>query len=255
MLSATWALVAFMTGVLALILLAVVGQIVAVDLRKRLVNPYFKWAETVMGPSAIVWRRLGRPTLKPIAIDDEREVAEVTQSSGVLSDDVKLPFRDEADAKAPLFKHQLTVVPEGVPAAVDAELAELAHWFDQHAKRSGLRNGDQFDPFVPLPDKARSVNPLDVTAALDVDVTPEDAKTVERHTEARFEKYGGMPSAKEAGAMLVTFGVGAGVVMFAVYLRQEVLGGGGGGAPEGGTVPIWITDMSDMMLDVVMVSV
>lgn len=249
MVSLTWMLVSFMSGILALVLIALLGQAVALDLRQRIARPYFKWSETVLGPSAIVWRKLGRPTLKPISIDDEREVAEVTQSSGTLSDDQKLPFRDPADAKRTLFKKQLTLVPEGIPAAVDAEMAELAYWWDAKANRDGLLKGNKVDPYVPLHDQPRSVNPHDIITALDEDVTPEDMKTTERHTRARFEKYGGGPTAKEAGAMLGAFAVGAGIVMGAVYLRTEVIGDGAGGGVGGGTVPVPMVDMVQFALD------
>jgi hypothetical protein len=238
MVSAVWAFVAFQVGLLVAIALPVVGPLVAIDLRKAISNRYYSWAETCLGPSAIVWRRLGRPTLKPISIDDEREVAEVVQSSGTLSDDQKLPFRDPADAKQPLFSKQWMVVPEGIPAAVDAQMAELAHWFDAKASRDGLETeGGRIDPWVPMSNQPRSVDPLDVVAALDTDTTPEDVKTTERHTRARFAKYGGVPSLKEGGAMLVSFGVGAGVVMGAVYLRDEVIADGASGG-GGGSIPI-----------------
>jgi len=119
------------------------------------------------------------------------------------------------------------VDPEGIPAAVDAQMAELAHWFDEKARRDGLENDEgQIDPWVPMSTQARSVDPLDIEKALDTDVTPEDIKTTERHTRARFQKYGGSPTAKEAGAMFVSFAIGAGVVMAAVYLRTEVMGDG-----------------------------
>jgi len=251
MVSAVGALLALQLGLLAVILLPLLGQLVALDIRQRIVSPYYKWAETVLGPCAIVWRRLGRPTIKPIEIDDEREVAEVTQTSGTLSDDQKLPFRDPADAKRPLFSKQLTVVPEGVPAAIDAEMAELSHWFNQQASRGHLETGDgRIDPHLPVPEAARTVNPLDVLNVLDEDVTSEDIKTTERHTEARFQKYGGGPSAKEAGAMFVSFAVGAGIVMGAVYLRQEVLGDGGGSAGGSTTVPIPMVDVTSAAADI-----
>lgn len=240
MVSAVYALVAFQFGLLVAIVLPLLGQVVAMDLRQAITKRYYKMAETVMGPSAIVWRRLGRPTLKPISIDDEREVAEVVQSSGTLSEDQKLPFRDPADAKHPLFSKQVMIVPEGIPAAVDAKMAELAHWWDIKASRDGLEDEQgRVDPYVALTDTARSVNPLDILYALDTDTTPEDVKTAERHTRARFQKYGGRPTAKEAGAMFVSFAVGAGMVMALVYVREEVIGGTGGGGGGGGvSVPI-----------------
>jgi len=102
MVSAVTAMVAFQLGLLAVLVLPLLGQVVAMDLRQAIAGRYYSWAETVLGPSAIIWRRLGRPTLKPISIDDEREVAEVVQSSGTLSDDQKLPFRDPGGAKHPL---------------------------------------------------------------------------------------------------------------------------------------------------------
>lgn len=227
MVSVTWAFVAFMGGLAMPLVIPLLGQVVALDLRQKISQQCFSWAEAVLGPTAIMWRKLGRPTLKSIEIDDEREVAEVTQSSGTLSDDQKHPFRDPADAKQTLFSKVVTVVPEGIPAAVDAEMAEIGYWYDRHAQRGDLQKDGQIDPMVRMDTRSRAVDPHDVVAHLDESVTSEDIKTTERHTRARFEKYGGGPSAKEAGVMLVSFGVGAGVVMGAVYVRQQILGGGG----------------------------
>lgn len=247
MVSATWAAVSFMLGLCAIVVIPLLGQAVALDLRRKIGTPYFRWAEQSLGQLAIVWRRLGRPTLKSVSIDDEREVAEVVQSSGTLSDDQKLPFRDPADAKATLSKNQLTLVPEGIPAGVDAEMAEMAHWIDRKARTTGLQTDDgRIDPHIPMADQPRAVNPLDIQRVLGNDVTPEDIKTTERHTRARFAKYGGRPSVKEAGAVFVSFGIGAGVVAFLVYLRDEVMSSGGGGGGSSVTFPPGLVDTGAM---------
>jgi len=250
MVSVSLALVSFLVGFLIPIAVPLLAGAGGIDTRRRVMGTYLGWAETVLGQFAIVWRRLGRPTIKSVSIDDEREVAEVVQSSGTLSDDQKHPFRDELDCKHSLDSKQVNIIPEGIPATIDAQRAEVGHWFDEHVSRGHLDGGagDTPDTHLVMSDQPRTVDPHDVQYQLDCDVEAEDIKTTERHTAARFEKYGGKPSLKEGGAMLVAFGVGAGVSMFAVYLRDSVIGSSSSGG-TGVSQPLPTIDMTAHAVD------
>jgi len=252
MVSVSWALISFLVGFGIPIVVPLLAGLGGIDARRRIMGTYLGWAETVLGQFAIVWRRLGRPTIKSVSIDDEREVAEVTQSSGTLSEDQKHPFRDEQDCKHPLETKQVNIIPEGIPATVDAERAEVGYWFDEHVSRDHVGDDENPDTNIVMSDQPRSVNPHDIVYQLDCDVDAQDIETTEQHTKARFEQYGGSPTLKEGGAMLVSFGVGAGVVMFAVYLRDSVIGGSSGGG-TGVSQPLPTIDMTQHALDATMV--
>lgn len=240
MVSPVWAAVAFFGGVLLYIGGAALGPALAMDLRLWLGRWHYKQWMRSFGECAIVWRLLGGPSIKPISVDDETKTAEVVLSSGALSEDQTLPFRDPDDRIYRLHKKPLAVIPEAMPTAVDAEVAEVGAAREAKRKGEGIVTHDggetRVDPFVPVPSGLRAVNPVDALHLAVKSTEPEFIKTAKMMTEAKYEKYGSGIGAKETASVLVSFAVGAGVVMGAVYLRTEVMGEGGGGG-TGGTVP------------------
>lgn len=239
MVSVVWVAVAFFGGVLIYIGGAALGPALAMDLRLWLGRWHYRQFMRSFGEAAIVWRLLGGPSIKPISVDDETKTAEVVLDSGTLSDDQTLPFRDPDDRIYRLHKKPLAIIPEAMPSAVDAEVAEVGAARERKRKEEGIiREVDgatRVDPFVEVPSTLRAVNPVDALHLATKSTEPEFIKTAQMMTEAKYEKYGSGIGAKETASVLVSFAVGAGVVMGAVYLRTEVMGQGGG--TGGGTVP------------------
>lgn len=239
MVALTWALISFCSGLLAFIAIPAIASTLAMDIRLRVGRYCYKSCMKIYGQAAIAWRSLGGPELKPLKVNDEEGLARVVLSSGTLGDDKVLPFEDYDNRIHRLQGKPLAVIPEIFPAAVDAELAEVSHWFEQHAQQRGFETDDGVDPFLPMSDGLRAAHPFDVLALAPKGIKPENIETAKKVTKNRFSKYGGMPGAVEAGATMLAFAVGAGAVMGMVYVRQEVLGigGGGGGGPSGVPLP------------------
>jgi hypothetical protein len=181
----------------------------------------------------------GGPELKPLKVNDEENLARVILSSGTLGDDKVLPFEDYDNRIYRLQSKPLAIVPEVFPAAVDAELAEVGEWFEEHSQEHGFEHEGGIDPHLPVSSGLRAAHPFNVVALAARGIKPENIESAKQITKNRFQKYGGMPGAVEAGVTMIAFGVGAGAVAGMMYLRQEVMGmgGGGGAVPEGG-VPL-----------------
>lgn len=238
MVSVVWVSVAFFGGILIYIGSAALGPALALDLRLWLGRFHYQQWMRAYGKCAIVWRLLGGPSIKPVDVDDETKSAEVVLDSGTLSDDQSLPFRDPDSRIYRLHKKPLAIIPEAMPSAVDAELAEVAHWREQKRKDEGIvhqtdAGETRVDPFIDISSGLRAAHPLDAMHMAVKSTEPEFVKTAKMMTQAKYEKYGSGIGAKETASVLVSFAVGAGVVMGAVYLRTEVMASDGG---SGGTV-------------------
>jgi hypothetical protein len=235
MVSIMWSVISFALGALLFLGLPALGPSLSLPLRVWLGRAYLSLSMKGWGMLAVVWRLLGGPKLKPMQLDDEGKTAEITLSSGKLSDDQTLPFKDPDSRLHRLQGKPLAIVPEPWPAAVDAELSEVGHWIDQKGSTQGFERGDQtVDPYVPMRDSLRAINPMDAIYAAAKGVDPENVKTAKELTEARFELYGRDIGAVETAATLLAFATTAGAVVGMVYVKEEVIasGGGGGGGPD-----------------------
>lgn len=258
MVSVMWAVIAASSGLLAYFLPAIVAQLLPPAQRAGVGRWYFKQAQRSFRNTAIVWRELGGPELLPIGVNDEQRSGEVTLSSGIIGNDQKLPFKDPDDRIHRLHSKPLAVIPRRLPAAVDAELCEIAHHTREHELNSGLEtkvdDETKIDPWVPVSQDLRLVNPLDVLYATTKSVEPENIETTKQLTRERFSKYGTPLGAAETLGTIMGFGVGAGAIAGFQYLKQNTLSGGGGGG-GGTTLPLQpgqvVVDHAPVVLDTV----
>jgi len=232
--------VAFACGILAAIVIPLVAPLLRPDLQTKIGAYWFSQAMRGFGPSVLIWREMGNPEIKSFSMNDEWHVAQATLSSGVLSEDQQLPFKDPDGRIHRWKKKPFAVVPELLPAAVDAELAEAGYWKRQKELDDGLVATDGgVDPYVTWDTDLRAVNPNDAFYLSAKGVDPENVKTAKDLTEARYAKYNGGLGVKEEATMLISFATGAGVVAGLAYLRKQVIADGGGSSTGGGsTVPI-----------------
>jgi hypothetical protein len=238
MVSAVMAILSLMLGFAAYILLPTAGMMLSAELRTKLGRHYFGLGQRSLKQVSIVRRLLGGYELHRIKVDDEKSQAEITLSSGLLSDDQKLTFTDPASKIKRLNSKSTALNIEGLPAAIDPEFIEMAHHTEWKDIREGIErevNGTvRVDPYVPVPEKLRAVDPLKAMALVSSDVDPETVQTVENLTRARFEKYGPGVSAAEMASTVMGFGVGALAVFSIYYLKYETsILGTGGSAPSG----------------------
>lgn len=243
MVSIIWSVISFATGLLGFMLPALIGGSLPVQLRQRVARWYFGMSQSSFRQTALVWRTLGGPELMPVGIDDEQRLAQVTLSSGLISDDNTLPFKDPDDRIHRLQGKPFAVIPELLPAAVDAEVATISHWFREHDRSEGrveeTSGGDiRVNPYPTMDPSLRLVNPLDSMFLLGGNgVEPSYIETAKQITKQRFEKYGSRIGAAETLGTLMGFGAGVGGVAGIQYLRQNTLAGSGGGG-GGDTLPI-----------------
>lgn len=237
MVSLLTALIFVAVGLTANIVLAALGPSLPVEIRQKIGRHHYKNAMKSYGKAAIIWRTLGGPELKPVRVNDEAKNAEVVLSSGTVSDDERLPFRDPDDRIYRLHKKPLAVIAEPFPAATDAELSEIGHAFNRKASDEGIVTDGVVDLSISVPSELRAVNPLDTMYLLAKGVEPQYVQSTEEFTKSRF-RYGGSIGAKETLTTIASFASGAGVVMGLFYVRDEVLGDGGNSAGGGSTVGI-----------------
>jgi hypothetical protein len=226
--------ISFCLGLLTFIAIPAIAPSLSLSVQRRIGDWCYKSCLRAYGQAAVAWRELGGAELKPLNVNDEESLARVVLSSGTLGDDKELPFKDFDDRVGRLYGKSIAIVPERVPLAVDAEIAEVGHWLDERDGRA--TDEHSADPFVPVGDGLRAANPLDALTVAAKGVSPLNIDSAREMTEARFDRYGSGVGAVETAATIMSFAVGAGVAAGLVYLREQVLGGAGG--PPGGTVTI-----------------
>lgn len=268
MVSIVWGVIAFSLGLLTFLLVPMLAAGAHVEWRLKIGRWFTDLMMKSMRQLAFVQRVFGGFDLLPMRINDDRKMGEVTVSSGVVSDDKVVPFRDPGGRIKRLQGKPACMILQDIPAAISPELAEMGHWLREHdggvhqesceacdgtgtvsdgACRPCGGTGSQtvVDPYPEVSDEMRVANPRDALALLGCSVEPETITTAETLTKKRFAEYAGNIGAVEVGATFVSFGVGAGVVAGLQYLNQEVLDSGGGGGPP-------TTDPVPIMLDTTM---
>lgn len=256
MVSIVWAAIAASLGLLVYLLPPVLARGLPGELQESIGDFYYRQSLRSFESVAFVKRVIGGYELLPIAVDDEQKHAQVTLSSGVVSDDKTLPFDDPDGRIGRLFAKPIALVYEGVPAAIDAELAELAHWTNQKATDEGIehetttvKTHDEtgtarevetkvIDPYVEVPTALRAADPLDALSLVCKDVEPENIETTKQLTRERFAKYGSRIGMMEM-LTFTGFAIGLGGVAAVEYMRSEILDRGpGGGSVNTGLPPL-----------------
>lgn len=236
MVSIIWATVSMMAGLMIYIALPMSAMTLPVELRRKIGMAYFKLAARCLKQFTFVRRVLSGYDIYPIKVDDEQKLLKVTLSSSVTGSDNAYPFKDPDNRVKRLLNKPVALAYEKVPAAVDAELAELGYWVGEKGTNEGLIQGDPqkdpgsvtVDPYVEVDDGLRLVDPVDVFNIVPNDVDPENVKTAENLTKKRFEKYGDGVGVTEMMTGILGFSVGAGAIMVMEYINQNIIGNGGG---------------------------
>lgn len=232
-----WAMISLLLGIMVYVALPALAPSLSLPAQLKIGRSHYSLAMRCYGQAAIVWRTLGGPKLKPVSIDDEQSLGQVTLSSGTLSDDQELPFKDPDSRLYRLHKKPLAVVPELMPAAVDAELAEVGHWARQHDLERGIISDGVVDPYVRVSNSLRAINPLDALHVAGKHVEPEFIESAKQLTEARYHKYKGGIGAVETAATLAAFATGAGGVVGIVYVKRQIMEDGGSSATSSVSLP------------------
>jgi len=237
-------------GVLAYIGLPFVVMNAPVPIRKKVGTFYLKNGVKSLKQFTLVRRVLSGYDIKPIQVDDEQKLLQVTLTSSTLGEDTTYRFADPDNRIKRLWNKPVGLNFEKIPAAVDAELSEWGYWAREKQNSEGLiaEDGDsqRVDPYLEVDSRLRLVDPIDAFEIVANDVDAENIKTAEKITEKRYEKYGEGIGLGQTVRAMMAYGVGVGGVMAVQYLNEKVIGGGGGsGVIE---APTLMMDMVGVML-------
>lgn len=221
-------------GVYFLVPFSVMGA--SVKWRQKVGRPYLKMASRCFKQWTFLRRVLSGYDVIPISVDDEQKLLKAKLGGGTLGDDNEYLFNDPDGRIKRLFNKPVALAYERVPAAIDAELAEIGYWVRQHEINSGIIVDDGsdgstpvVDPYVPMADSLRLVDPIDVFEIVTNDISPENIKTVEALTRERYAEYGPKIGLTETLATLMGFGTAGVAMAIAAYVKQRILRGSGGG--------------------------
>lgn len=246
-------------GVLVYVALPMGAMALPVELRKKVGEFYLKLAARCLKQFAFVRRILSGYDVIPIKVDDEQKLLKVTLSNSLAGDSNAYPFKDPDNRVLRLYNKPVSLNYEGVPGALDAELAELGHWVGEKDTEGGLWSGDLYntdvpvtvDPFVEMDDGLRLVDPIDAYNLVPNDVDPENVKTTEQLTKKRFEKYNPGVNTEQMISGALGFALGLGGILVMNYAQHEIIGGGGG-PPQGPSIPVGALDVQPLLDVVVM---
>lgn len=255
MVSILWGTIFLFVGILGYVMVPLLVGDRHPQLRKRVGDFYLKQSLSAYDDIAIVRREMGGYDIFPISVDNDKKLGQVTLEGGLGRSKKKLQFRDPDDRIASLYGKSIAIVDESVPAATDAELAEIGEMAYRKDHDTGIvrADGGKVDPYVPVPEGLHVCDPSNTNYLLGKSVEPENIETTVELTKQRFSKYGGNYGVVEAAGLLFAFGAGAVGVVAIEYLRRQLLGSGGSGAPgTPETVPVSITgyvaDLAVMIL-------
>lgn len=218
----------------------------AIEVRKRVGRYYLKLGTKSLKQFAFVRRVLSGYDILPIDVDDEQKLLKVTLSSSTLGENNEYRFKDPDNRILRLFNKPVALAYEQVPAAIDAELAELGHWVHEKHVDEGLWDGDMsdpdnvsIDPYVEVSDGLHLVDPIDAYNVVVNDVDAENIKTAEKKTKKRFEKYSGGFSPMQMLSGVLGFATGVGGVMALRFFQDKFLDGSSASPPPN-PVPILV---------------
>lgn len=239
MVSVVWSLIMVCLGLLVYFATPILAPALPVDLQRRVARYHSDLAMRAYQQVALVRRKLGTFELYPLSVNDEEKLAQVTLDSGIVSDSEKLEFADPDNRMLRLHRKPFALVYEGIPAIIDAELAELGYWTRERDTERGLYREpeEKVDPFLPMSDSLRVVDPGHLAHLAGKAIEPENIKTARQLTKERFSKYGQKVGMAETIGVITGFAVGAGGVAAMQYVKTNLLDGGGKTDP-GSTIPI-----------------
>lgn len=235
--SIIWIMVSFVAGLGLYLLFPIAVINTRVGFRQRVGKPYLKMGARCLKQWAFVRRVLSGYDILPINVDDEQKLLNVTLSSKTFGDDQEYRFNDPDNRIKRLWNKPVALAYEQVPAAVDAELAELGHWVREKRINEGIWHGDPeddyagvtVDPYVRVKDSLRLVDPIDVFELVANSINPENIKTVEAHTRQRYAKYGRTVTLSDILGVLMGFATGMIAMAGSAYVNERLLDGGSGG--------------------------
>lgn len=245
MVSWIWATIAASSGFMFYLLIPFAGSLYPIQIRKQIGTFYGKLAARALGQFIFLRRVLSGYDVKEIDVDAEQKTMKVTLSSNTLRDDKEFTFKDPDNRILRLWNKPVAIAYEEVPAALDAELAEWGYWTREKVINEGIERGEKIDPYVPISDGLRLVDPIDAYELVTNSVGPENIKTAEEKTKQRFAKYGSDLGMAETISTIMGFIAGVGAVAGLQYIKQNLLEGSAGGGsplPEGPTIPAGMVD-------------
>lgn len=255
-----WLLIALSLGFLVYLAVPVLAMTAPVTIRERVGKFYLKLAARSLGQFSFVRRVLSGYDVKPITVDDEQKLLKNTLSSNTMGDDEEYRFKDPDNRIKRLFNKPVAMNYELIPAAIDAELAEIGDATQEKQYNEGLQSGNPedgkdavtVDPYVQVPSDLQLIDPIDAFALVPNSVNPENVKTAEQITKKRFEKYGSRIDAMQLMSGVTGFLLGIGGAIGAAYVRENLLDGGGGGGISNpvGSFPIGSIQPPVDMIDV-----
>jgi len=246
MVSIVWSCIALSTGILIYLIPPALAPTLPTTTQQRIGHFYYRMAARALDQWAFVYRMIGGWDIIKVNVDDERKLAQVTLSSGMISDDKKLPFKDPDNRISRMYNKSMAVVIEDVPAAVDAELAEFGHWLRKHDVEQGLFDGQQVNPYMRVRDSFRAVNPVDALHLVGKGVEPENVETAKQLTKKRFEQYGSKVGVAETAGTIMGFIAGVAGIGGLQYIQQNLLDSGGSSEP---TSPLPMGDLGVVVVD------
>jgi hypothetical protein len=253
MVSLVWVTVAAMSGVMMYLLPPFIAMGLPAPIRVRVGRFYGKLAARCLKQFAIVRRVLSGYDVFPITVDDEQKLLKVTLSSSTFGDSNTYPFKDPDNRIKRLFNKPVAVAYERVPAAVDAELAEVGAALEEKATDEGIidETGREttVDPYLTVSPKATLIDPVDVFSLVPNAISPENVKTAEQKTKKRFEKYRSPVGAVQMMTGALGFAMGVGSVVLMWYIQTNFIDGGGStDLPE---TPLVIGDLAMQTIGVI----
>jgi hypothetical protein len=238
-------------GFLLYISIPIVAGSASIRVRDRVGGFYIGLASTCLKQWSFVRRVLSGYDIQQIHVDDEQKLLKTTLSSPLVGEDTEYRFTDPDNRILRLENKPVATTYEGIPAALDAELAEIGHWVREKRRESGFWEGDPrdtdedttVDPFVQMANETRLVDPLDAFELVTNDVDPENIKTAEELTKKRYEGYRSMINPVQVMSGVLGFFTGLGGVMAVRFFQNKILDGAGGGGVSGPEIPLQVASL------------
>lgn len=227
--------IAVSAGFMTYLAIPFIASGLPVDYRYRIGTFYFKLEARALKQFTFVRRVLSGYDILPIEVDNEQKLLKATldSSRNPMSEDSQYPFKDPDSRIKRLYNKPVALNYEEVPAAVDAELAELGYWTEEKENNDGLYRGEGADAvvdiFLPVDDGLHLIDPIDCYNIIPNSVDPENVKTTEKLTVARHDKYGLPVDMTNMLTGLMAYFAGWGSVMGMKFFDEKFIGGGGGG--------------------------
>jgi hypothetical protein len=237
MVSLIWAAIAGSLGVLAYLLVPVLAFLTPIETRRAIGEAYLKMAARSFKQFTFVRRVLSGYDVLPISVDAEKKLLKVTLKSKMVGSDKEFQFSDPDNRIKRLYNKPVAIAFELVPAAIDAELAELGHWVREKNMNEGLWSGDpngdpeavKVKPYVEMPDHLHLVDPIDAFEIVPNSVDPENITTAVELTRERYRKYGSKIGLAETMGTIMGFAVGIATVAVLRYFNRNIMDNSGGG--------------------------